>query len=112
LVFEGSTEPIAAVVPAGHEPDLDRLRRATGRPDLAPATDDRAAELTGYLPETMPPVGLPGGFEVVMDRSLARDSVLYFPGGEARSVLKIRGKDLARATKATVARIAATRGPS
>ena len=56
--------------------------------------------------ESMPPVGLPNEFAVILDRALAGDSVLYFTGGEARAVLKIRGKDLARATRAKVARIA------
>jgi Ala-tRNA(Pro) deacylase len=106
VVFEGSAGGVAVVVPAGSTPDTDRVRKATNRDDLSPATADRAAELTGYLAESMPPVGLPDEFTVVLDRSLARDSVLYFPGGEARSVLKIRGKDLARSTGAKVARVA------
>jgi prolyl-tRNA editing enzyme YbaK/EbsC (Cys-tRNA(Pro) deacylase) len=107
VVFEGRSGGVAAVVPAGSTPDTDRVRKALDRADLEPATSDRAAELTGYLAESMPPVGLPSEFTLVLDRSLARDSVLYFPGGEARSVLKIRGKDLARSTKAKVARIVA-----
>ena len=45
-----------------------------------------------------------------MDRDLNRDDVLYFPAGEPRAVLKIRGVDLRRATKAKVARLAA--GPA
>ena len=106
IVFEAGDDRVVAVVPAGRSPDTEGVRKATGRPDLEPASDARAAELTGYLAESIPPVGLPDGFKVVLDRSLARDSVLYFPGGEARAVLKIRGKDLARATKAKVARIA------
>jgi prolyl-tRNA editing enzyme YbaK/EbsC (Cys-tRNA(Pro) deacylase) len=52
-------------------------------------------------------VGLPPSFAVVIDRSLDSDAVLYFPGGEARSVLKIRGKDLVKATRAKVASILA-----
>jgi prolyl-tRNA editing enzyme YbaK/EbsC (Cys-tRNA(Pro) deacylase) len=106
VVYEGSAGGVAAVIPAGSTPDADRVRKAANRTDLKPASADRAAELTGYLAESMPPVGLPNEFTVVLDRSLARDSVLYFPGGEARSVLKIRGKDLARSTGAKVARIA------
>ena len=106
VVFEGTAGGVAAVVPAGHTVDTERVRKATRRPDLEPATDDRATELTGYLAESMPPVGLPSEFAVILDRALAGDSVLYFTGGEARAVLKIRGKDLARATRAKIARIA------
>jgi prolyl-tRNA editing enzyme YbaK/EbsC (Cys-tRNA(Pro) deacylase) len=107
VVYEGQEGPVAAVVPSGHEPDSQRVRRASGQPDIEPVTDDRASELTGYLPESLPPAGLPDSFTVILDRALNRDRVLYFAGGEARSVLKIRGKDLVRATNAKVASIAA-----
>jgi prolyl-tRNA editing enzyme YbaK/EbsC (Cys-tRNA(Pro) deacylase) len=108
IVFEGSAGAVAAVVPAGRTPDTTKVRKAADRPDLELAADDRAAALTEYLPESLPPVGLPDGVLLVMDRSLARDAVLYFAGGEARAVLKIRGKDLVRAARATVARIASS----
>jgi prolyl-tRNA editing enzyme YbaK/EbsC (Cys-tRNA(Pro) deacylase) len=107
VVFEGHQGPIAAVVPSGHEPDSQRVRRVSGQPDIELVTDIRASELTGYLPESVPPAGLPDSFTVILDRALNRDRVLYFAGGEARSVLKIRGKDLVRATNAKVASIAA-----
>jgi prolyl-tRNA editing enzyme YbaK/EbsC (Cys-tRNA(Pro) deacylase) len=106
VVFEGTGGGVAAVVPAGRSADAERVRKAANRPDLELMPDDRAAELTGFLPESMPPVGLPTEFSVILDRTLARDRVLYFTGGEARAVLKIRGRDLARATQARVANIA------
>jgi prolyl-tRNA editing enzyme YbaK/EbsC (Cys-tRNA(Pro) deacylase) len=106
VVYEGREGPVAAVVPSGHQPDPQRVRRASGQTDIEPVNDDRASELTGYLPESLPPAGLPDAFTVILDRALNRDRVLYFAGGEARSVLKIRGKDLVRATNAKVASIA------
>jgi prolyl-tRNA editing enzyme YbaK/EbsC (Cys-tRNA(Pro) deacylase) len=112
VVFEGTAGGVAVVVPAGSTVDTERVRKAARRPDLEPASDDRAAELTGYLAESMPPVGLPNEFAVILDRALARDSVLYFTGGEARAVLKIRGRDLARATRAKVASIAGPAPPT
>jgi prolyl-tRNA editing enzyme YbaK/EbsC (Cys-tRNA(Pro) deacylase) len=107
VVYEGQDGPVAAVVPSGHQPDSQRVRRVSGQPDVEPVSDVRASELTGYLPESVPPAGLPDSFTVILDRALNRDRVLYFAGGEARSVLKIRGKDLVRATNAKVASIAA-----
>jgi prolyl-tRNA editing enzyme YbaK/EbsC (Cys-tRNA(Pro) deacylase) len=105
-IFESAGGNVAAVVPAGSDTDLSRVRRASGRSDLEPVTEDRASELTGYLPESIPPAGLPNGFLLILDRSFDRDAVLYFPGGEARAVLKVRGKDLVKATRAKVASIA------
>jgi prolyl-tRNA editing enzyme YbaK/EbsC (Cys-tRNA(Pro) deacylase) len=105
MVFEGNGDPVAAVVPVGTSPDPARLERASGQHELTVAVDHRISELTDFLPEAVPPAGLPPTFTTVVDRSLARDEVLYFSGGEARAVLKIRGKDLVRATGAKVASI-------
>jgi prolyl-tRNA editing enzyme YbaK/EbsC (Cys-tRNA(Pro) deacylase) len=107
IVFEGPDSAVVAVVPAGTSPDVTKVRRAAGDRELTPASDERASELTEYLAESIPPVGLPNGFDIVVDRSLDRDTVLYFSGGEARSVLKIRGRDLVRAARAKVASILA-----
>ncbi len=111
LIFESRKGPVAAVVPSGFDAHLRRLARAVRRRDIALASDDRASELTEYLTDAIPPAGLPQGFATVVDRSLARDAVLYFSGGEARSVLKIRGTDLVRATDAVVASIAVPAPP-
>ena len=105
VVLEGRRGPVAAIVPAGTEPHPGRVGQALGEADLGCASDTRAAEVSGYLVESIPPAGLPKGFRVVTDRSLDRDAVLYFPGGEARVVLKVRGTDLIQATKALVADI-------
>lgn len=106
VIFEAGGGPIAAVVPSEAEPDPMRLAKAAGRPSVAKAGEAQASELTQFLPESIPPAGLPEDFTIVLDESLVRDDVLYFPGGEPRAVLKIRGTDLARATEARVAPIA------
>jgi prolyl-tRNA editing enzyme YbaK/EbsC (Cys-tRNA(Pro) deacylase) len=106
VVFEGDTAAVAAVVPSDRHPDAGLVGAATGQDSLKEVSGGRASKLTGYLPESIPPAGLPDGILIVLDRSLYRDRVLYFPGGEARLILKVRGKDLARATSARVARIA------
>jgi prolyl-tRNA editing enzyme YbaK/EbsC (Cys-tRNA(Pro) deacylase) len=108
VVYEGPGGPVAAVVPASREPDPDRLRKAARRRRLEAASDDRTSALTEFLPESTPPAGLPEGFSVVVDGSFDLESVLYFPGGEPRAVLKIRGHDLVEATGATVADIASS----
>jgi prolyl-tRNA editing enzyme YbaK/EbsC (Cys-tRNA(Pro) deacylase) len=108
-VFDGRGGPVAAVIPAGSRADPGQVGVALGESPVRGASDTRAAELTGYLVESIPPAGLPKGFRIVIDRALDRDAVLYFPGGEARAVLKVRGKDLVRATAARVADIAAWR---
>jgi prolyl-tRNA editing enzyme YbaK/EbsC (Cys-tRNA(Pro) deacylase) len=106
VIFEGvGDQAIAAVVPSGSQPDPRLLGKALESKRIAQATAERASELTDYLAETIPPAGLPSGIRLVLDRSLDRDDVLYFPAGEGHAVLKIRGTDLVRATDASIARI-------
>jgi prolyl-tRNA editing enzyme YbaK/EbsC (Cys-tRNA(Pro) deacylase) len=105
VICESELGPVAVLVPSNRAPDLGRVRRALSARELTLADPSRASQLTGYLAEAVPPVGLPDPFRVVMDRALARQEVLYFHGGEATALLKVRGKDLARAAGAKVASI-------
>lgn len=107
VLFAGEgDETVAVVVPAGLEPDSSRVAGALGTGELERIPPEKATDLTGFLPEAMPPAGLPPGTRVVLDGSLADEEVLYFPGGEANAVLKIRSADLVRAVDATVAPVA------
>ncbi|MBI4259871.1 MAG: YbaK/EbsC family protein [Actinobacteria bacterium] len=106
VVLEGEGGPVAALVASDREPDLERVASALSRDDLSAVNPTRASQLTGYLSEAIPPVGLPSSFRVVIDELLASREVLYFHGGEATALLKIRGADLVRAADAAVAPIA------
>jgi prolyl-tRNA editing enzyme YbaK/EbsC (Cys-tRNA(Pro) deacylase) len=111
-ILEGSQGAVAAVVPSDHRSDPKKVARAVGWAAVDLVADDRASEITGFLAEAIPPVGLPNDIPIVVDRSLDRDAVLYFSGGEVRSVLKIRGTDLVRVTGAKVAAIHGPRPPA
>jgi prolyl-tRNA editing enzyme YbaK/EbsC (Cys-tRNA(Pro) deacylase) len=105
VVFESSKGALAAVVASDREPVAAWVARAAQVPRVTPASPERAAQLTDYLAAAIPPAGLPKGVRMLLDRQLNRDEVLYFPAGEPRAVLKIRGTDLRRATRAKVARV-------
>lgn len=104
VLFQGDTL-VAALVPADRSPDPAKVAGAAGERDLDEVTSDRATDLTEFLNEALPPVALPPGTSVVLDRAFAGQEVLYFPGGEATSVLKIRAEDLLTATDGSVAAI-------
>jgi prolyl-tRNA editing enzyme YbaK/EbsC (Cys-tRNA(Pro) deacylase) len=106
VVFETEKGAVAAVVASDREPDPARVAKAAKVPEATPASTQRAAAITDYQAESIPPTGLPPGVRVILDRDLNREDVLYFPAGEPRAVLKIRGVDLRRATRAKVARLA------
>jgi Cys-tRNA(Pro)/Cys-tRNA(Cys) deacylase len=106
VVLEATKGLVAVLIPAGSDPDLRRVAMATPSPSLAELGPEQVAELTDFLAEAVPPVGLPGGTRVIMDRTLADQEVLYFTGGEPSTLLKIRPDDLVRATDAKVTRVA------
>ena len=106
VVFDTDRGPVAAIVSAECEPDPERVRASVRAHEIGEVSPARASQLTEYLAEAIPPAGLPPGFRVVADRALADQQVLYFAGGEATAILKLRGADLVPATGAKVARIA------
>jgi Cys-tRNA(Pro)/Cys-tRNA(Cys) deacylase len=106
VLLRGAGELVAALIPSHRSPDSQRIAGATGQPDLLELPPDKVTEATDFLQEALPPAGLPAGTRVVMDQSLAEQEILYFPGGEPSSLLKIRPDDLARATDALVAAVA------
>jgi len=110
VVFDTDRGPVAAIVSSECEPDPERVRAVVRAHEVREVSPARASQLTEYLAEAIPPAGLPPGFRVVADPSHNDQQVLYFAGGEATAILKLRGADLVPATGAKVARIA--RSPS
>jgi Cys-tRNA(Pro)/Cys-tRNA(Cys) deacylase len=106
VVLRGSKDLVAVLVPSDGDADLRRVAVAAPTPSLEELTSERVAELTEYFSEAVPPVGLPNGTKVLLDRTLAEQEILYFAGGEPTTLLKIRPDDLARAAGAKVARVA------
>ena len=99
---EGKEALVAALLPADQDLDASRVAGVVGAGPLEEVADDDATDLTGFLSETIPPAPLPPGTLAVLDSALADEEVLYFPGGESSSVLKIRAADLIRAVEAAV----------
>jgi prolyl-tRNA editing enzyme YbaK/EbsC (Cys-tRNA(Pro) deacylase) len=105
VILETERGPAAVLVAAGRNPSPELVKEALSAAEVEPAPPPRASEISDYVADAIPPVGLPGGLMVVMDEPLAEQEVLYFHAGEATAVLKVRGEDLARAAEATVAPI-------
>jgi prolyl-tRNA editing enzyme YbaK/EbsC (Cys-tRNA(Pro) deacylase) len=105
ILLEARKRLVAVLVASDQEPDLGRVARAVPTARLSEVPSERATELTEFLAEAIPPVGLPEGTRVIIDRPLADQEVLYFAGGEATSMLKIRATDLIGTTDAKVARV-------
>lgn len=109
VLYEGDARLVAAVTSVAERSDGARVASAAGMSSAREVRPTRVSALTGYLHEALPPVGLPAEVGLILDQPLADAEVLYFPGGEPTSVLKIRGPDLVRATGASVASISKRR---
>lgn len=105
ILLEARKRLVAVLVGSDREADLARVARAVPTPSLTEVPAERATELTEFLAEAVPPVALPEDTRVLIDRPLADQEVLYFAGGEATSMLKIRAADLIRTVDAKVARV-------
>jgi prolyl-tRNA editing enzyme YbaK/EbsC (Cys-tRNA(Pro) deacylase) len=105
VLFEGPAGPVAALVRSDGNPNASRVAEVAETDDLAEMAPARATDVTGFLSEVIPPAGLPVDVIVIVDRALSQQEVLYFPGGEPNSVLKIRASDLTKVTGARVAPI-------
>ena len=105
ILLETRKRLIAVLVSSDKDADLARVARALPAASLTEVSPERATELTEFLAEAVPPVALPQKTRVIIDRPLAAQEILYFAGGEATSMLKIRAADLIRTTDAKVARV-------
>lgn len=105
VVLGASKGLVAVFLPSDREPDLRRVAIAAPTPTLRELTSDEITDATDFLAESVPPVGLPAGTRAIMDGGLAEQEVLYFAGGEASTLLKIRPDDLREAVGAKVAKV-------
>jgi prolyl-tRNA editing enzyme YbaK/EbsC (Cys-tRNA(Pro) deacylase) len=103
VIYETDAGPLVALLASDRTPDPKRVKNAAKAGELTQASPSRASELADFIPDAIPPVALPPEFNVVMDRALSQQEVVYFPAGDSTSVLKLRGEDLARAADATLA---------
>ena len=96
---------VVVLAPAHQEVDVRSVAELLDRKQLAPLAADRAPGLTGYLLGVTPPVGLACSAVVVLDECIAAQDVVYTGAGETGLILKVRGRDLVKATSAVVARV-------
>jgi prolyl-tRNA editing enzyme YbaK/EbsC (Cys-tRNA(Pro) deacylase) len=104
-VFVDGRGVVVVLAPAGSEIDDVGVAALLGREGLAPLAPDQAPGVTGYLLPFVPPVALEGDTTVLVDEQLAGQDVIYTAAGEPGVILKVRGRDLVKATSALVTRV-------
>ena len=112
LVLLADGRPTAALVAGDRQADTAALARLLGvaRKRLKMATADEVFALSGFRVGGVPPVGLPGEWDVIADDSLLRFSRVWAAAGASDALFGARTDELVRATGAQVAAISRARG--
>jgi Cys-tRNA(Pro)/Cys-tRNA(Cys) deacylase len=107
-VVDGLATPAAVgVVPVTGSLDLRRFAAACGGKRAAMAAPDVAERLSGFVLGGISPVGQRRALPTVVDESARAHATVFVSGGRRGLELELTPDDLARATAATWASIAA-----
>ena len=111
LILLADGRPTAVLVAGDRQADTGALARLLGvsRKRLKMATADRVFELTGYRVGGVPPVGLPGEWDVIADESLTRFSRVWAAAGASDALFGAGTDELLGAAGAQLAAISKTR---
>ena len=112
LILLADGRPTAALVAGDRQADTAALARLLGvsRKRLKMATADQVFELTGFRVGGVPPVGLPGEWDLIADDSLARFPRVWAAAGAGDALFGTGTEELVAATGAQWATIGKTRG--
>lgn len=107
LILLADGRPTAALVAGDRQADTAALAKLLGvsRKRLKLARAERVLELTGYRVGGVPPVGLPGEWDVIADDSLLRFTRVWAAAGASDALFGAGTEELLAATGAQVAAI-------
>ncbi len=99
-----------AVLPASHQVDFEKLKKASGAKDAVLATEE---EFRDIFPDcnigAMPPFGNLYGMEVFSSRVLAEDKEIAFNAGSHYELIRLAYKDFERLVRPKTAEFSARR---
>jgi len=93
-----------AVLPASHQVDFDRLKRASGAQDAMLATEKEFKDLfPGRDIGAMPPFGNLYGMDVFVSRALTEDKEIAFNAGSHYELIRLTYQDFERLVSPKIA---------
>ena len=100
-------KPVAVVLPANSQVDLDRVAAVLGSPDARFASEAEIASwFKGCQPGGVPPLRLRGDERILMDRSLAHFGNMVIPAGSPEVAVTLRFRDWYRMVRPGTGRFA------
>ena len=102
LILLADGRPTAVLVAGDRQADTAALARLLGvsRKRLKMASPEKVLELTGFRVGGVPPVGLPGEWDLIADDSLARFSRVWAAAGASDALFGTGTDELVAATGA------------
>jgi Cys-tRNA(Pro) deacylase len=107
IIFFINEQPYAVIACGVRRVDFKKLAAKfdVNRKKVKLADSDAVIRLTGYAPGTVPPVGHREVLPVLMESSITEREIVYAGGGGIAAMLKVRGEDLLRITKAELVNV-------
>ncbi|MGB9631552.1 MAG: aminoacyl-tRNA deacylase [Candidatus Methanodesulfokora sp.] len=99
LVFISERGGVAVIIPGNRRADPEKLAKIFGKVRLASAGE--VLELTGFPLGGVPPFG--HNLRTVVDSSLKPDDDVVGGGGDERTLIKVKVKDIIEVNRALVA---------
>lgn len=98
LLFRLSEDRFVLVLVAGPKQiDWRALRRYLGENRLTTATEEEVREITGYVPGSVTPFGLPHPIRILVDARVFHPEEISIGSGERGSTLILKTADLKKA---------------
>lgn len=102
LVFLADASPIIVVACGDKKVDSKQLARALGVKKVKFANAELVAELTGFPPGGVSPLGMMKDLPIYLDQSLYEYDIVYAAAGTANSALPVRPDRLREITGAAL----------
>jgi len=99
LVFVSDRGGVAVIIPGDKRADLKKLEKIFGKVRLA--SEEEVLKLTGFPLGGVPPFG--HNLQTVVDSSLNPDDEVVGGGGDERTLIKVRVRDIIEVNRAMVA---------
>lgn len=112
LILMADGRPTVVLAAGDRQVDTAALARLLGvsRKRLKMASAEQVLELTGYRVGGVPPVGLPGEWDVIADDSLKRFTQVWAAAGASDALFAAGRDELLAAAGAQLATVGRTRG--
>ncbi|NND03527.1 MAG: YbaK/EbsC family protein [Acidimicrobiia bacterium] len=106
LVFMADDSPLMVLMAGDRRVDLDRVAAIVGAQSVRRAELDEARDSTGFSPGGTPPFGHVKAMEVLADRSITGNDVVWVAAGSPKTVFAIGVNDLVRLSDARLVDVA------